>query len=158
MIFTSSLWGRLVNRSHAHPSFANTGSHSRYIVAVPSGEFNHGPLQSRILCSYDCKTLITDAVNGPRTVNVQMQVAKPFRTPGPQVPRTLSFVPASAPTTAPPTIHDLPLHLVGLVALAEAERGGEVACEHVNLLDVGQEGLVDGLLVRCPAGGDLLLL
>lgn len=76
----------------------------------------------------------------------------------PQVPRTLSFVPAAAPTTAPSTNRDLPLHLVGLVALAEAERGGEVACEHVNLLDVGQEGLVDGLLVRCPAGGNLLLL
>jgi len=47
---------------------------------------------------------------------------------------------------------------VGLVALAEAERRGEVACEHVDLLDVGQESLVDGLLVCCPAGRDLLLL
>ena len=47
---------------------------------------------------------------------------------------------------------------MGLVALAEAERRGEVAGEHIDLLDVGQEGLVDGLLVRCPAGGNLLLL
>lgn len=85
-----------------------------------------------------------------------MQVAKSFRTPGPQKPSASSA--ASAPTTAAPTLRDLPLHLVGLVALAEAERRGEVACEHVDLLNVGQEGLVDGLLVRCPAGGDLLLL
>lgn len=46
---------------------------------------------------------------------------------------------------------------MGLVALTEAERRGEVASEHVDLLDVGQESLVDSLLVRCPAGGDLLL-
>jgi hypothetical protein len=47
---------------------------------------------------------------------------------------------------------------VGLVALAEAERGGEVAGEHVDLLDVGNQGLVDGLLVSRAAARDLLLL
>jgi len=47
---------------------------------------------------------------------------------------------------------------VGLVALAEAERGGEVAGEHVDLLDVGNQRLVDGLLVGRPAAGNLLLL
>ncbi len=84
-----------------------------------------------------------------------MQVAKPFRTPGPQNPQ---LRPCFRTDRRSSHHHNLPLHLVGLVTLAEAERGGEVACEHVNLLDVGQEGLVDGLLVRCPAGGDLLLL
>jgi hypothetical protein len=47
---------------------------------------------------------------------------------------------------------------VGLVALAEAERGGEVAGEHVDLLDVGEQRLVDSLLVGRPAARDLLLL
>ena len=47
---------------------------------------------------------------------------------------------------------------MGLVALAEAERGGEVAGEHVDLLDVGNQGLVDGLLVSRAAARDLLLL
>jgi hypothetical protein len=47
---------------------------------------------------------------------------------------------------------------MGLVALAEAERGGEVAGEHVDLLDVREERLVDGLLVGRPAAGNLLLL
>ena len=31
----------------------------------------------------DCKTLITDAVMDPRTVNVQMQLAEPYREPLP---------------------------------------------------------------------------
>lgn len=53
---------------------------------------------------------------------------------------------------------DLPLHLVGLVALAQAEGGGEVAGKELDLLDVGEQGLVDGLLVLCSGGGDLLLL
>ena len=47
---------------------------------------------------------------------------------------------------------------MGLVALAEAERGGKVAGEHVDLLDVRDERLVDGLLVGRPAAGNLLLL
>ena len=53
---------------------------------------------------------------------------------------------------------NLPLHLVGLVALAQAERAGEVAGEELDLLDVGDQSLVDGLLVRRPAAVDLLLL
>lgn len=52
----------------------------------------------------------------------------------------------------------LPNHLVGLVALAQAEGRGQVAGEVLLLLDVGQEGLVDRLLVCCAAGGDLGLL
>lgn len=52
----------------------------------------------------------------------------------------------------------LPLHLVGLVTLAQAERRAEVARKELDLLDVGQQGLVDRLLVRCPGGGNLLLL
>ncbi len=47
---------------------------------------------------------------------------------------------------------------MGLIALAQAEGGGEVAREQVHLLDVGQESLVDGLLIGGPAGVDLLLL
>ena len=52
----------------------------------------------------------------------------------------------------------LPLHRVGLVALPQAEGAGEVAGEELDLLDVGDEGLVDGLLVRGAGAGDLLLL
>lgn len=47
---------------------------------------------------------------------------------------------------------------MGLVALAEAEGGGEVGGEVVDLLDVGDQGLVDGLLVSGTAAGELLLL
>ncbi len=47
---------------------------------------------------------------------------------------------------------------MGLVTLAQAERGSKVAGEHVDLLDAGQQSLVDGLLVRRAAAGDLLLL
>lgn len=54
--------------------------------------------------------------------------------------------------------HNLPLHLVGLVAVSEAESAGEVAAEEVFLLDAGKEGLVDGLLVVGARTGDLLLL
>lgn len=54
--------------------------------------------------------------------------------------------------------HNLPLHLVGLVTLAQGERRGEVAGEELDLLDVGDEGLVDGLLVGNAAAGNLLLL
>jgi hypothetical protein len=45
-----------------------------------------------------------------------------------------------------------------LVALAKAERRSQIAGEVVDLLDVGQEGLVNSLLVRYPAAGHLLLL
>lgn len=55
-------------------------------------------------------------------------------------------------------MHPLPLHLMWLVALAKAERRSQIAGKVVDLLDVGQEGLVDGLLVRYPAAGHLLLL
>jgi hypothetical protein len=47
---------------------------------------------------------------------------------------------------------------VGLVTLAQAEGAGEVAGEVIDLLDVGNEGLVDGLLVGGAAAADLLLL
>jgi hypothetical protein len=47
---------------------------------------------------------------------------------------------------------------VGLVAVPEAERGGEVAAEELLLLDGGQDALIDGLLVRGTGAGDLLLL
>jgi hypothetical protein len=52
----------------------------------------------------------------------------------------------------------LPLHLVGLVTLAQAERAREVASEQVDLLDVGNQRLVHSLLIRRSASADLLLL
>lgn len=54
--------------------------------------------------------------------------------------------------------HNLPLHLVRLVACPEAEAGGKVAGEEMFLLDGGQKGLVDGLLVGGASTGNLLLL
>lgn len=47
---------------------------------------------------------------------------------------------------------------MGLVALSQAEGAGEVAGEELDLLDVGDEGLVNGLLVRGAGAVDLLLL
>jgi hypothetical protein len=47
---------------------------------------------------------------------------------------------------------------VGLVAVPEAEGAGEVAAEEGLLLDGGQDGLVDGLLVAGTSAGNLLLL
>jgi hypothetical protein len=47
---------------------------------------------------------------------------------------------------------------VGLVAVSEAKGGGKVAAEEVLLLDGGQDGLVDGLLVAGASAGNLLLL
>ena len=47
---------------------------------------------------------------------------------------------------------------MGLVTVAEAEAGGEVAAKEVLLLDGGQDGLVDGLLVAGTGAGNLLLL
>lgn len=52
----------------------------------------------------------------------------------------------------------LPLHLVGLVAVPEAEGAGEIAAKEGLLLDGGQDGLVDGLLVAGTSAGNLLLL
>jgi hypothetical protein len=53
---------------------------------------------------------------------------------------------------------NLPRHLVGLVTLSQGEGASEVAGEEVDLLDVGDEGLVDGLLVSGAGAADLLLL
>jgi hypothetical protein len=55
-------------------------------------------------------------------------------------------------------IAHLPGHLVGLVTLPQAERAGEVRGQHIDLLDVGKQSLVDGLLVGGAAAVDLLLL
>lgn len=47
---------------------------------------------------------------------------------------------------------------MGLVALSQGEGASEVAGEKVNLLDAGDQGLVDGLLVGGTRAADLLLL
>ena len=47
---------------------------------------------------------------------------------------------------------------MGLVALSQAEGAGEVAGQEIHLLDVGNQSLVDGLLVGGTAAVDLLLL
>lgn len=47
---------------------------------------------------------------------------------------------------------------MGLVAVAEAEGSGEVAAKELLLLDVAEDGLVDGLLVGGTGAGNLLLL
>lgn len=47
---------------------------------------------------------------------------------------------------------------MGLVTLPQAERAGEVRGQHIDLLDVGKQSLVDGLLVGGAAAVDLLLL
>lgn len=52
----------------------------------------------------------------------------------------------------------LPSHLVGLVALSQREGAGKVAGEHLDLLDAGNQSLVDRLLVGGTAAVDLLLL
>jgi len=52
----------------------------------------------------------------------------------------------------------LPGHLVGLVTLPQAEGAGEVGGQQIHLLDVGNQSLVDGLLVGGAAAVDLLLL
>lgn len=52
----------------------------------------------------------------------------------------------------------LPLHLVGLVTLSQAEGAGKVAAEVLDLLDVANQRLVDGLLVGGTGAVDLLLL
>lgn len=52
----------------------------------------------------------------------------------------------------------LPSHLVGLITLSQREGAGKVAGEHLDLLDAGNQSLVDGLLVGGAAAVDLLLL
>lgn len=47
---------------------------------------------------------------------------------------------------------------MGLVTLAQAEGAGKVAGKEVDLLDAGNQSLVDGLLVSGAAAVDLLLL
>lgn len=47
---------------------------------------------------------------------------------------------------------------MGLVTVAQAEGGGEVAAEEVLLLDGAEDGLVDGLLVGGTGAGNNLLL
>ena len=66
------------------------------------------------------------------------------------VPPFLEFLPLGS--------RCLPLHLVGLVALPEREGGGEVAGQELDLLDAGDQGLVDSLLVLHAVLADLLLL
>jgi hypothetical protein len=93
--------------------------------------------------------------NGPRTVKRPNAIGQAV-TVNPLANPSRLFVLPALPTLFPPL--PLPLHQVGLVALAEAERGGEVAGEHVDLLDVRNERLVDGLLVLRPGARDRLLL
>ena len=52
----------------------------------------------------------------------------------------------------------LPRHLVGLVALSQAESSSQVGGEVLDLLDAGDQGLVDSLLVLGAAAAELLLL
>ena len=52
----------------------------------------------------------------------------------------------------------LPSHLMWLITLSQGEGAGEVAGEEVHLLDVGEEGLVDCLLIVGAGAADLLLL
>jgi hypothetical protein len=47
---------------------------------------------------------------------------------------------------------------VGLVTLSQAEGACEVAGQELDLLDVGDQSLVDGLLVGRTSAADLLLL
>lgn len=63
-------------------------------------------------------------------------------------------------TALRPTTHShyLPLHLVWAVTLAEREGGGEVGDEELLLLDDGEDGLVDNLLVGGAGGRWHLLL
>jgi hypothetical protein len=85
---------------------------------------------------------VTDALD------FQMQVAKPARSAFQCLSTLLPLLPRPF----------LPVHLVWLVTLSKAERTPKVACEQVNLLDVGQKSLVDSFLVSCSAAVDLLLL
>lgn len=66
--------------------------------------------------------------------------------------------PTNLPNPRPPLRTFLPLHLVGLVTVAEAEGGGEVGAQELLLLDAAEDGLVDGLLVGGTGGGNNLLL
>jgi hypothetical protein len=51
-----------------------------------------------------------------------------------------------------------PFHLVRLVAFPEAEAGREITAEQLFLLDVGQQSLIDGLLVAGTRAGNPLFL
>ncbi len=73
-------------------------------------------------------------------------------------PEKHAQVPSLGKQVPTPDLKNLPLHFVGLVALAQAEGAGEVAGEELDLLDVGNQGLVDSLLVCRSAAVDLLLL
>lgn len=57
-----------------------------------------------------------------------------------------------------PQAEYLPQHLMGLVTLPQAEGAGKVGSQHVDLLDVGEQRLVNGLLVGSTAAVDCLLL
>jgi hypothetical protein len=57
-----------------------------------------------------------------------------------------------------PSNPSLPLHLMWLVTLSQAEAAGKVADEQRLLLDRCQKSLVNGLLVCGAAGGRCLLL
>jgi hypothetical protein len=98
---------------------------------------------------------VGQAISVPRPIIIVINdPSKHFRC-SPDRPRLELF------TLSASSDHDsspLPLHLVGLVATAQAESRGEVAAEHVDLLDVRQKRLVDRLLVRHPGAGNRLLL
>lgn len=72
-------------------------------------------------------------------------------------PPLVGYGPPQLSTEPAATTH-LPLHLMGLVTIAETEGGGEVGAEEVLLLDSGKDGLVDGLLVAGASAGNNLLL
>lgn len=74
--------------------------------------------------------------------------------------RSTTLCVATPVLPSPPAhkIARLPGHLVGLVTLPQAERAGEVRGKHIDLLDVGNQSLVDSLLVGGAAAVDLLLL
>lgn len=75
-------------------------------------------------------------------------------------PSLTATVEVAAPhsSKASPRAGRLPHHLVGLIALAQAEGRREVAGEELDLLDASNNSLVDGLLVCGPRAADLLLL
>ena len=96
---------------------------------------------------------VTDAVD------FQMQLAKPAHFGDPSRSTRTRRVSQPRYSRRPGTrwTH-LPGHLVGLVTLPQAEGAGEVGGQQVHLLDVGNQSLVDSLLVGGAAAVDLLLL
>jgi hypothetical protein len=95
--------------------------------------------------------------NRTDAVDFQMQLAKPAHFGDPCRSTTRCVATPVLPSPRHKIAH-LPGHLVGLVTLPQAERAGEVRSQHVNLLDVGNQSLIDGLLVGGAAAVDLLLL